>query len=294
VKHRKQHTIPACYLRAWCDPQTPESQEPHVWIISKGTGKARRKAPSNILWQTDFYTLRDPAGGRDLSLEHGLHSLEDMFVALRPKLQPHERLDSRDRLVLYAFAAAMWLRTESAMDHVVAEYRPLLELGKAMEEWAKTATPEQKRAASRTLSTGKSPTMTLADVVSIVTEPATVLTDRMVSLIRLFFQFKLDLAIVETTTPLGFVTSDNPCVWADPEGHERPPAFRAPALMYNSIEITLPISPSQVLMLNRQGLDGYQSCGEIAFADEINRRTIGLAKESFVSRQQETRAEWFT
>ncbi len=66
----KQHIIPACYLRPWCDPGTPIGYEPYIWLISRdGTQKSRR-APSNSFTENNFYTVRLQDGERN-SLDRG-------------------------------------------------------------------------------------------------------------------------------------------------------------------------------------------------------------------------------
>lgn len=66
--HEKQHFVPQAYLRAWCDPTTPDGQEPYVWRFNKDGSDARRKAPAKIFRETDMYTIPLPGGGRDLVL----------------------------------------------------------------------------------------------------------------------------------------------------------------------------------------------------------------------------------
>jgi hypothetical protein len=67
---------------------------------------------------------------------------------------------------------------------------------------------------------------------------------------------KLDMAFFETDDEIGFITSDHPCVWTDPQGYKRPPLYREPALMYKTIELTMPISPRHCVLLNRSSLSG--------------------------------------
>ena len=102
---------------------------------------------------------------------------------------------------------------------------------------------------------------------------------------------KLDMAIVETDDSTGFITSDNPCVWFDPVGYKRPPIYRAPALMYETIEITLPISSRQILLLNRHGLSGYHQADEVAL-NEFNRRTRAFCGDSFVVNKNMVNLYW--
>src|SRR5712692_1636711 len=35
AKNKKQHVIPNCYLKAWCDPAMPAGQTPYIWRISR-------------------------------------------------------------------------------------------------------------------------------------------------------------------------------------------------------------------------------------------------------------------
>jgi hypothetical protein len=76
----KQHWVPRSYLEAWCDPETPDDHDPYVWRFGKDDREDRRKAPHNIFAETDFYTIRMPEGGKDLTLERGLSTLESEFV----------------------------------------------------------------------------------------------------------------------------------------------------------------------------------------------------------------------
>ena len=106
-------------------------------------------------------------------------------------------------------------------------------------------------------------------------------------LTRLLFQ--LDMSIIETSTSPGFITSDDPCVWFDPELHSQS-FFTAPALMSPTIEINLPISPSQCLFFNRQNQNGYIILSkhgpqaDISVVNQSNWRIHRRAKKSFIVR----------
>ena len=103
---------------------------------------------------------------------------------------------------------------------------------------------------------------------------------------------RLDFAILYSESEQGFITSDCPCVWFDPEAYKRPPLYRGPALMYETIEITLPISPSQCILLNRQGLNGYIKLDENAVR-ELNRRHRFYASKSFIVNNSGVDESWF-
>jgi hypothetical protein len=143
-----------------------------------------------------------------------------------------------------------------------------------MIEWSKTATPAQKRQAaaiSRPRSKSKS-SPSYAEVKELYENP---IQKMMPSVIRTLTPrlTQLDMAVCETKGDgIGFITSDHPCIWFDSDAYRRPPLYRAPALVYETIEITLPISPRQCLWLTRTGIEGYLPANEM-FVNEVNRRS---------------------
>jgi hypothetical protein len=104
--------------------------------------------------------------------------------------------------------------------------------------------------------------------------------------------FVLDFAVFTTDDDIGFITSDNPCVWFDPAAYKRPPMYRAPALMYETIEITVPISPHQCLAFNRRNIKGYIDVNQ-KMVDEINRRARFNCDEYTVVRKKYKKDMWF-
>jgi hypothetical protein len=103
---------------------------------------------------------------------------------------------------------------------------------------------------------------------------------------------QLDLVVLNSGYKAGFITSDNPCVWFDPEAYKRPPFYQTPALLYKSIEITLPVSPRQMILLNRRRFSGHVYAPERA-VDELNRRTRAHCADYFVSDTSSTKPIWF-
>jgi hypothetical protein len=55
--------------------------------------------------------------------------------------------------------------------------------------------------------------------------------------------------------------------------------YQAPALIYESIGITLPVSPRRLILLNRRGLSGYAEAPERVVA-ECNRRHAFSARST--------------
>ena len=301
MKHKKQHFIPQSYLSAWTDPDTPSGQEPYVWLVNKKSLELRNRAPKNIMFERDFYTIETEEGDRDLSLEEGLSVLEGEFVRVRDRvISSRLPLNSEDRLALLAYVSAMHSRTPASSDRLSPFWEELLAKMKAMSAWAGTASPEQLQRAARVAPPDpeRSHIVTVEEIQSIVDSPipsllAPSITAEMEAL------SVLDLAIVETTTSPGFVTSDNPVVWFDPEGHRRQWPHQGPALIYPTIEISMPVSTRYSLLLNRQGTNGYiklSKSGPLAEAEVVNRanwRVQATASEFLVVSRRVLLWEWF-
>jgi hypothetical protein len=291
AKNKKQHFISRSYLAAWCDVSAPVDRTPYVWVVDKDGTNPRNKAPHNIFYETDMYTIVKADGERDLVLEHGLSQLEDDFARLRnSKLNKHLPLTGSDRVVICTFMAAMHARTKVNREQVRRTWERPFKMMEHVRQRLKTTTPEQQRqmVAIPHVSESADRTLSYAEVKAIVEYPLqTMLVPSITATVPLLYD--LDLAVLTTTDSIGFVTSDNPCVWCDPEAYKRPPMLRAPALAYDSIEITLPVSPKQCILLNRQGFNGYKSISP----DVANKRTAVFAGESIVVRKKATRDLWF-
>ena len=291
--HKKQHFVPRSYLKAWCDPNTPEGQEPYVWVFSWDGSNPRRKAPDSLFHETDLYTIELPGGGRNLILEHGLSQLESEFAKIRDaKLRAQAPLEPGEDAWLCAFIAATYARTPAQRDHQRKQWGKVVALSERMIEWAKTATPAQMRAASSLRTPNRERGLTYDDVKSLAEKPLqTAMMTNIKTLIPLLM--RLDLAVLTCSDNMpGFITSDNPCVWFDAEACKRPPLFQSPALMYESIEITLPVSPRQIVWLNRRGRNGYFPAGE-SLVDQLNRRTRFSCVNHFVNNTNAIRPIWF-
>jgi len=294
-KHKKQHFVPACYLKAWCDPDAPASYTPYLWLFDKDGSNPRNKAPENIFHETDMYTIHHEDGSRNLVLEHGLSQLEAEFVKIRKdKIARGLPLDPREHILLCAFTAAAHSRTPSSREHIRKQWKHPLRVMNEMNEWLKTATSEEKRKATAISpsSLAEEPGLSYDQVKRLHDHP---LQTALFSEIRVTTPLlrKLDMAILETQDSIGFITSDNPCIWFDPESPKRHPMYRSPALAYESIEITLPISPTQCLFLNRRGIRGYTEV-KSSLVDELNRRLRFMSVQHFVVRRNLKRDFWFT
>lgn len=215
MKHRRQHYVPNSYLQAWCDPDYPAGQTPYVWRFSKDGTQVRNKSPEKIFYEKDFYTIRTEDGDRDLILEQNLSRLEGEFSTLRRnKLSKRLPLSSKDRLILCMFVAAMYGRTKVYKDHWSKQWQGVLDLGERMQQWAESASPEERRRmAEATAGPHSEPeeSLSLDDVRKLVEQPIQEsLSEIVVGLSPILF--KTPFIIIEASPTLGFITSDAPCV----------------------------------------------------------------------------------
>lgn len=291
--HRKQHFVPVCYLKAWCDPKAPKAQTPYVWIFDKDGSNARRKAPENILHETDMYTVEMPDGDRNLMLERGLQQLESEFSCIRKHtLKPRRCIDTAEHVLLCAFIAAAQVRVPAMRQHQKDQWERPLRMMEQMMVWAETATQEQKERASTQMPPFSSNRGLDYDQVKALCEnPIQTMLNPIIQTVTPLL-CRLNIAIFETDDEIGFITSDNPCVWFDAEAHKRPPFYRSPGLIYESIEVTLPVSPHQCICLNRRGISGYIKAKPL-IVDEFNKRTRFSADQHFVVCSNQTRTTWF-
>jgi hypothetical protein len=291
-EHSDQHFVPNSYLKPWRDPETPSGQEPWVWRFSKNGDEARRKAPKNIFTETDIYTVTAADGSRDLTLEHGLSQLENDYCAIRAKLLAHEQLTSAEHLSLCVFTAAMKARSKAQRDHQGGQWGEVFEMMRSMNEQFKNSTPDQLDALSRmSAPPSGGPSLSFDDVKRIVEQPMGALLAPTISAVAPILH-TMDMGLVSNSNPQGFITSDNPCIWYDPELVRMPPFYRHPSLMSPTIEVILPIAPSHMLLFNRRGFDSI-----FVAPDDVvqfyNRASRFHADVYFVTNCHTTKPFWF-
>ena len=122
-----------------------------------------------------------------------------------------------------------------------------------LEKRSKTAGPEELAAMSSPPSADARQSMTLDDVRHVTSSP-------MEHTLGPYFAAELPhllnmrCTVLCTPSDPGFITSDAPVVWFSPEWHKKPPMFQSPSLSDPLLEISMPVSPSQMLILSTKPL----------------------------------------
>ncbi len=256
MKHRRQHSVPRCYLGAWADPSRPKGHAPFVWVFTKDGSSSRRKAPQNTFATGEPYTVQLPDGSRDLRIEHGLATVENEFARIRRKiLDRHAFLSSEDKLWLSLFVASMNGRTDAMFDLVRRVHGSLLQDAQALQRELDQASPERRKEMVKEL-TPRLPSsdddgMTIKDLQSIVNSPQKLLFSTIVSTESPILN-GMGIAVLDAPEGSSFITSDTPVVWVDPTAHARAPGVRHFGLGSRSVEVTMPISPKQSVFFAHQ------------------------------------------
>lgn len=103
---------------------------------------------------------------------------------------------------------------------------------------------------------------------------------------------RMNMAILVTDDPIGFITSDSPCGWYNPKAHTMPPFYRSPGLAQTDIEVTLPLTPQHLLLFSHEDYPAYMDVGTHA-VNQINHRLHASSDQEFVSWKGVARPDWF-
>jgi hypothetical protein len=291
--HKGQHFVPESYLKAWCDPACPPHYDPYGWIFDRKSNNPRRRAPSNIFKETDLYTIEKADGTRDLRLEHGLSGLESRFARIRSdRLDQLLPLDDEERTYLALFVAAAQFRTRSSRDHHAGQWQGVLNVMDEIDERMKSATPQQKRAAATpSSSSSREKSLSHDQVRKLAKTPLQLMMPGILRSVTSVL-LKMNMLILCTDDATGFITSDCPVTWYDPEAYKLPPLYRAPALRSPTIEVTMPLSPRQCLLF-AWGCGNAYALATGFIVDELNRRHRTLCGHHYVVRTNARNGYWF-
>ena len=284
-EHKSQHYVSKCYLDAWLDPDAPKHMDPYVWLFEREARIGKAKAPKNVFEETDFYTIAAPNGSRDLVFEDGLSELEGRFADIRRRrLDKSISPSEEEGAYLMAFMVAMSFRTKAHREYRRSQWRRILD---EMDETRRRAS-ETHNGRVPTVRYSNNPYSSLSrdDVQKLVEEPIQYMLSTEIAT-YLPQLIGMELLILETDDRVGFITSDDPCIWINEKANARPPVL--PEL--GQFAIMMPASPRQLLYVNPD--QSAFARVNISMVTSFNCRTRAHAHEYFVSNHNRTREEWF-
>ena len=265
---KNQHIIPQCYLKQFVDPNTPIGYEPYVWIFEREARVGKKKAPKNILAETDFYTFKG-----DYTIEKTLAQIEnDYAVIFEKKIKNKIPLSPYEHLVFCAFVAAMLQRTlkqkeniENFMDQVI-DHAKQMEIAHGVPPKTSLEWEEPKKDAHK------------SSVMQMIPEITKILS-------------KMNLAFLCANKRAAFITSDAPAFLFNSQLQFQ--RFYGPGLGQKHVEVKLPLSPEISAIFSWiNNLRGYIELPEDMVHDS-NRMVFGHAHEYFIANSPKLKRRWF-
>lgn len=292
MDHKEQHVIPHCYQKAWVDPTTPEKQEPYIWLFNKKGDLIKNKSPKNTFTEVDFYTIPIGKTGRDLKLEKGLQTLENLYAKVyREVISKNYEINEENKLIICAFVAAMHSRTWAYQNFLGNQFNEMYEMGKMAEMHLRKMERNPQKYAVTVPQDKNSNSFTLSDIKELADRPLqSLMFPKITADIALLIT--MDLAILCNDTDDGFVSSDDPCTFFDSKKTKGYHFSGIPPLARDTIEVTLPVSPEKVILMTRSKINGYLKIDKNVVS-KMNHRTISTATQSIIYNSKNINKEWF-
>jgi hypothetical protein len=270
---KSQHVIPRCYLKQFVDPNTPAGQEPYVWIFDRKSKRGKKKAPKNILIESDLYTFEVKNGKKDYALEKNLSQIESEYASIFEKtISRRVPLNEYEHVVLCAFVAAMLQRTLKQKENIEGFFDQLITMTEDMER-AHGMPP--KKSLELRQAKDDAHKMSIIQSVPYIT---TIL-------------LKMNLAFLCANRRGSFITSDAPCFLFNSQLQWQ--RFYGPGLGQKNVEVRMPLSPEiSVLFSWANNLRGYLGIAE-DLIHECNRMVFGYSHQHFIANSPKLKRRWF-
>lgn len=117
----KHHFVPQFYLREWLDPESlgKDDVEPYLWVYEKGTLEPFPKAPKNVAFLGNLYSVNAGQDFDEDAVEKIFQKIESEYATVwRQKIKQLQPLLAEDRGVVAAFVSALFPRSPFMRDHL--------------------------------------------------------------------------------------------------------------------------------------------------------------------------------
>lgn len=270
---KRQHVIPRCYLKQFVDPKTPPGQEPYVWVFERESKRGKKRAPKNILTETDLYTFEVNNGKKDYTLEKSLSQIESEYaLVFENTISRRVPLNENEHVVVCAFVAAMLQRTLKHKQNIEDFFDRLITMTEDLER-AHGMRPQK----SLELRQAKDDAHKMA-IIQSLPYLTTILS-------------KMNLAFLCANRRGSFITSDAPCFLFNSQLQWQ--RFYGPGLGQKHVEVLMPLSPEILVLLSWvNNMRGYLGLGE-DLIHECNRMVVGYAHQYFIANSSKVKRRWF-
>jgi hypothetical protein len=255
------------------DPNTPTSQEPYVWIFDRNTRRGKKRAPKNILTETDLYTFEVKDGRRDYTLEKNLSQIESEYASVFEKtISRRVPLNKYEHVILCAFVAAMLQRTLKQKENIEGFFDRLITMTEDLEQ--AHGMPPKKSLELRQAKDDAHKRSIIQSVPYITT-----------------ILSKMNLAFLCANRLGSFITSDAPCSLFNPQLQWQ--RFYGPGLGQKHVEVMMPLSQEICLLFSWvNNMRGYLAIGE-DLIHECNRMVVRYTHQYFIANSSKLKRRWF-
>lgn len=270
---KNQHIIPQCYLKQFVDPNTPPGQEPYVWIFKRGSKIGKKKAPKNVLSETDFYTLKVRSEEKDYTVEKTLAQIESEYASVFDrKIKNKIPLDNYEHIVLCAFVAAMLQRTLKQKENIERFFDQMITMTEQMEK-AHGVPPKKSLELKKEKENAHK--ISAIQMIPHITK----------------ILMRMNLAFLCSNKCSSFITSDSPCYLFNSRLQFQ--RFYGPGLGQKHVEVRMALSPEISICFSWvNNLRGYLEI-DTDWVHEFNRMTFGHSHRYFIVDSPKIKRRWF-
>lgn len=271
-----QHFVPRCYLSEFTDPNTPPGQEPYVWVFDRDGKNPHKRAPKNIFTETHLYTF-EFNGEKDFSMEQSLSAIETKYAYIfRHKIKQKKPLSETEHAYLCAFVAAQMVRTPRFKENQENFIQQLIDHGTQMAlAHGVTDSPQVRQWQEYKKDAHK---LMMVDGIPYVA--------------NILMQMSVAFLCSKDPTKHWFVTSDDPCVFFNPDLQWQ--RFYGPGFAQQNIQLTLALSPEITVMFTWANFRGYSYIGGSNIESMLNRMTRSHADKEFIAPYPKPKWIWFS
>lgn len=282
----KHHFLPQCYLRGFAGVRKPN----HVCQIEKRRSPIHCwSAIGDAAVQRDFHTVDRSDGARDdQSIETDLSKIEGLHCALVTRLARGECISAADQTMLVEHVSLMRMRVPAVKEHLERQqseswdaYLQMLARGGRLETVLKKRPspavakypPQVRKAiaerAARMIGAGRLKVVIgngrlLSAMYGAASNPNV-----------LEILLAMSMTIIDAPAGAAFITSDQPVALFLPQEAGQVDAV---GLVSPGVELTLPLSSSTLVLMDRAG-DGFtRRVANPQQVAEYNRRTVTMAR----------------
>ena len=270
---KNQHIIPQCYLKQFVDLNTPANYEPYVWIFDRDKKTGKKKAPKNILAETDFYTITTKVGEKNYAIEKTLSQIESEYASVfETKIKVKLPLSDYDHIILCAFTAAMLQRTLKQKENIEGFIDQIIGMTEEME---KAHSLPAKKSLELTKEKENAHKISVVHMLPHITE----------------MLLHMNLAFLCANKSDSFITSDSPCYLFNPQLQWQ--HFYGVGLAQKYTEVHMPLSPKISVCFSRvNNLRGYLEA-DTDLVHESNRMIFGHSYQCFIASSPVIKCRWF-